>query len=301
MNHSMSAPDQVLAPADRRICAIQTGFLAICALLLVRDDLAGMVAEALVKPDSAHLLVAPVLIALLWWSRRRQLPAASSRGSLLGPLLLIAGTAIFILCTFPFAYLQPRRLALPILLGGAILTTIGWRGLRFWAPMLLLVALAIPIGARFFVALIVRPETLTLQVVQSLLDVVPGWSVMLEGLDIFYTTDGAAGTIALGQPNRGAQHVLAMASVMVFAHFFRVRPIGHLVAFLVLGLPILLIANIARVLTIGVWTILAGSEPLDTTPMIVGTVVGLVVAYFGTLLPSAILTVLFAPSPEDEE
>ena len=67
---------------------------------------------------------------------------------------------------------------------GIVLSVGGWRVLWRCLPMLLLLLIALPTGTRYYAALVVRPETLTLQAVRASLDMLPGVMVSLTGLDL---------------------------------------------------------------------------------------------------------------------
>lgn len=251
--------------------------------------------------DWCHALAAPLLIATLIWLRRDVLGAALGRGSYWGVLLLAAGYALYGLCLWPFQYAYPRDAALVIVLAGAVAAAAGWRTLWRCAPLLLLVALAIPVGSRFYAAMIIRPETWTLSAARLVLDQLPGVSARLDGPDLELTRAGIASTVALGEPHRGAALFAAYATIGVFVTFARVRPAWQLLLLSVLAVPLVLLCNLLRVVGWGIITTYVRPDPVDGWARVAAAASSLVAAYALFGLACGISSCLVVEVRDDED
>ncbi|MHC5002722.1 MAG: archaeosortase/exosortase family protein [Planctomycetota bacterium] len=248
-------------------------------LLVFWPVLRSTITVSLSRPDSAHALAIIVMIGILVVQRRRLFADVCGPGSPWGLVLIILAIAGHALLTWPFSFAYPRFLAVVPALAGAVLAVGGWRTLIHALPMLLLVLIAIPIGTRYWASLIIRPETITLDAVRISLDMLPGVTVDLTGLDLTYERGGSRGTIALGEPRRGATLLLAFLTVGVFVTFIRVRPLWKVAVAALAAAPLVLLANYARLLIHGVVTIVIGADPLSPLPRAVATVLSLLLAY----------------------
>jgi exosortase len=229
--------------------------------------------------DWAHALAVPLAVLILLHRRRAHLARNLTKGSVWGLALVIGGLAVLAVTTWPFTYGYPRFAAIVLVLAGIVLAVGGWRVLKLCLPMLLLVLLSIPIGPRKYASLITVPERYTLATTRWLLDQLPGVEVEQDGLDFSFTRDGQAGTIALGEPRRGASLLMAYAVIGVFVTFSRLRPVWQIAVLAVATIPIALLCNLARTVTWGPVTIYGGVGPASPVPRAVAAVVSLLLAY----------------------
>jgi exosortase/archaeosortase family protein len=151
--------------------------------------------------------------------------------------------------------------------------------------MFLMLLFCLPVGPRAYAALIIRPETLTLDVVRPVLDALPGTSVQLQGADLTYSREGRTGSIALGESHRGVALLGAFGMIGVFVVFAQIRPVWQIIAAAVAAVPIVFLCNFLRILTWGVVSIYAHPSPASAMPRAVAAVVSLSAAYviFGLL------------------
>lgn len=261
--------------------------------------------------DWVHGLVMPLAIAALFWLRRGVLAADLRNGSVLGVALILVGLAIYGLCIWPYDYRYPRDVAIVPVAAGIVWAVGGGAFLKRCLPMLLLLALSLPIGARMYAALIIRPETLTLSIAEPLLDALPGASVALDGPDLDYTTAAGSGTVALGDTRRGAALLITSVVVGVFVVFARVRPFWQVATLAVAAVPIALMCNLLRVLMWGGITIYAHPAPTETWPRTLAGVFSIVAAYVFFIAGCRLLALVSferepdeavgVPSPSGEE
>lgn len=251
-------------------------------------ELAGMIKTTLRDIEAAHALAAPVIVLIMFCGRRHALAmilSKGSKGSVWGLVALVAALGIYALANWPFHFETVQRVMLVLAMVSVVLAVGGWRVLKLSAPMLLILLIAIPTGGRFYAFVIIKPETITLDAVSAALSLLPGVTVTLQGSDLLYYADNGSGSIALGEPHRGASLLLSYLTIGVFVTFVRIRPLWQVVVMMVAAAPVVLICNFARVVSWGVVTIYAGSHPLSPVPRIVSIIFSLVLAYgLSTLL-----------------
>jgi len=229
--------------------------------------------------DRVHSLAVPVAIAALLYRRRGELSASLGSGSWWGVFLVLAGLVVYALSIWPFNYGYPRDLAIVPVLGGVFLAVGGWRFLKRCGPVLLLVFLAIPIGSRIYSRLIIKPENLTVAATAKALDALPGVNVEQVGIDLVYSRADTSGTVALGEPARGAKLLLAYAVIGVFVVFCHIRPLWQVIFAAIMAVPIVFLCNFLRLLCMGVVTVYGQLAPVSAWPRNVAAAVSLLAAY----------------------
>lgn len=271
------------APAHRateaRTAVVQTLILFALCVWAFWPELRYMGRVVIGNSDWAHALAVPIAVLILLHGRRAHLARNLTRGSIWGLILIIGGLAVLAVTTWPFTYGYPRFAATVPVLAGIVLAVGGWRVLKLCLPMLLLVLLSIPIGPRKYASLITVPERYTLATTRWILDQLPGVEVEQDGLDFRFTRDGQTGTIALGEPRRGASLLMSYAIIGVFVTFSRLRPVWQIAVLAVATIPIALLCNLVRTVTWGPVTIYGGVGPASPVPRAVAAVVSLLLAY----------------------
>ena len=149
MSVSMSQSAIAIDPAEgRAVLAPPRGWLVAAAIVLLVvltatfwNFLSAQVRFAIRNPaDWGHTLVIPGIAASFVWMRRKELLAEPFRPAWAGLPILIAGVALYILCTFgPSAFAlhhNARGLSFGISLFGLVLLLFGWRAMRWlWFPI----------------------------------------------------------------------------------------------------------------------------------------------------------------------
>ncbi len=261
--------------------------LGLCVPVFV-PELVRMSNSALKNPEAAHVYAAPLLIFILLYRRRRELASGLSGGSVWGlALVLVAFVGVAVTEWFRYAY--PKWTMMALATAGIILSVGGWRVLKLCMPVVLIMLIAIPVGARYYVRLIIGPETYTLDAVRIALDLLPGISVDLTGPDLQYIGEGGSGTIALGESNRGASLFLTYMTLTVFVTFANIRPFWQVVVMAAAAGPIALAANFLRLTIWGLVVIYGGSEPVSMVPRFAAIIGSQVSAY---LMAVALLGIL---------
>ena len=272
---------------EARTAWIQLLILLGLCVVAFWPELSGMIRAILRDIEAAHALAAPVLVLIMFCGRRHALAMTLSKGkgSVWGMVALVAALGIYAMANWPFDYETVQRVMMVLAMASVVLAVGGWRVLKLAGPMLLILLIAIPFGARYYAFVIIKPETITLDAVSAALNLLPGVTVTLQGSDLLYYADGGTGSIALGEPHRGASLLLSYLTIGVFVTFVRIRPLWQVVVMMVAAAPVVLICNFARVMCWGVLTIYAGSHPLSPVPRIVSIIFSLVLAYgLSTLL-----------------
>jgi len=266
------------APAGRTAIIQLLVLLAACVLVFL-PEMRAVVDVAVHDWEAAHLFAAPVLILVLLYRRRHELARQLSRPSAWGLLVILLSLGGWLLSTWPFNYGYPRRLAMVPAVAGVVLAVGGWRVLKLCLPMLLILMIAIPTGSRYYAFLIIKPEQYTLEAVRGTLDALPGVLVNMDGLDLSYIHGSDSGTIALGEPVRGASLLLAFLTIGVFVTFARIRPFWQIVVMALAGAPVVLFCNYARLVIFGLVTIYGRTQPLSFAPRVTAVVLSLLLAY----------------------
>lgn len=288
-----------------RTALLKTFALLALAAWMFWPELCGIARTAWGNGDWAHTLAAPLLIVLLVLRRRRVLVAGLTRGSAWGLVVVLLGVALYAVCTWPFQYGYPRDMALVPVVAGIVLIGAGWRVLRRCLPMLLVLCLSIPIGPRIWAALIIRPETHTLKVARAVLDRLPGVEVRLDGPDLDFNRGPRSGTVAPGEPRRGASLLLTYAAIGVFVTFARLRPSWQVALLALLAVPVVMVCNLCRLLVLGLISIYANPNPFSPVPRTAAGTLALLLAYGLFAAASAVVSRLVvetdeSPDPDDE-
>jgi hypothetical protein len=256
--------------------------------------------SAVHSSQSVHALVVPFAAVLLVYLRYPRHILDDLKGHSGGFILIVSGIVFYALTIWPFTFGYLHYIAIIPVFAGIILVTSGTAGLKVMMPVLLLIFLAIPLGARLYAALIIRPETVTIKAVGQILDMLPGVKCRVRGLDIVFSTAQKTSVVALGQSNRGARLLFAYAVVGVFVTFSRKRSLGRLFIVASTAIPVLLLVNLFRFLIWGLADIYMSAIPVSPTGMYLSTVVSLFLAYCIFLAINELKVRLFIEDNEDE-
>ena len=288
-------PDKSMAA---RIALWQTLILAGLCVVAFRTELPYMWRQAISNPEAAHLIALPVLLGIMYYQRRNLLHQHCDRGSTWGLLQILLSLAIFAIATWPFNYGYPRHIALVLAMAGVVLLAGGWPTLRASGPLLLLLLVCLPIGARQFSRLIIAPETYTLTAAHALLNLLPGVFVSLDGPDLSYVSSRGTGAIALGEPHRGASLFMAYTAIGIFVTFLRCRPGWQIVTITIAAIPVAMLCNLTRVLIHALATIMVHANPLNGMPRTAAAIVSILIAYGVYTLLLACLNRITVPAPD---
>jgi exosortase/archaeosortase family protein len=255
-------------------------------------------AQATSMVQSSYVLATPVLIGLLIHRRRYRLRAALGSGSVWGVVVLAVAIAGYALTTWPFYFGYARKLTLVVALVGIVLAVGGWRLLWRSTPMLLLTALAMPLGWYTYANLISRPERMMVRGSAAVLRALPETNVVVRHGDVHYTHGDAQGTIGLGDFHFGSAAPVAFLSAIVFVIFASVRPTWQTLLLLALAVPLTAAGNFIRMVLHGLLTIYTGAEPIASMPRDVSTIVALALTYLLTCLVAWLLSSLMVEAED---
>ncbi len=237
----------------------------------------------------SHAWAAPIFAAALCMRRRVELHRSLTRGSWVGLLALLASIGVFASAIWPLGFGYLADVGAVMTLAAALWTVGGWRFFKRCSPAVLIVLLSFPIGQRMYASLIIRPETYTMAASRAVLDAIPGVEVTLDGPDMHFVRGKRTGTIALGASNRGAALLVTYAVVGVFVAFSRIRPLWELALMALAAGPVLLAANLLRMLTWGVVTMYTAAGPVSPVPRVVASIVSLLFAWALFLVIAGVL------------
>jgi hypothetical protein len=294
------AEDSIVKPAaardqPARIAAVRLLVLLSLAVWTFWPEFRLASHDIFTSGEWSHALALPFLVLLLVYRRRGVLRAGLSAGSVWGVLVLVLGLGLLAGNVWPFDYGYLRALALVPVCAGAVLATCGWRVLKRSLPLLLLLWLSIPIGARQYAALIIRPETHTVAAARFALDALPGVSVRQSGTDLDFAIEGRSGTVALGEPRRGASLLVTYVVVGVCVVFAAIRPAWQVVLLAFSAGPIALVCNLFRLLCWGSIAIYVTPDPTSAWPRAASAIAALLLAYVSFAAVGHILAHLVEP------
>ena len=299
--HANLPPAPARRATEARTAVVQTLVLIALCFWAFWPEFCFIYRAATRNSDWAHALAVPLAVLILLHRRRTHLVRSLGKGSLWGIILVLGGFILLAASTWPFTYGYPRLAATVPVLAGIVLAVGGWRVLKLCLPMLLLVLLSIPIGQRKYASLIIVPERHTLAAAGAALDQLPGVEIERTGPDFTFTRKGHSGTIALGEPRRGASLLLAYAVIGVFVAFSRIRPFWQIAVLALAAVPIALLCNLLRIVTWSPVTIYAGASPTSLAPRAVAAVISLLAAYGLFVGLSAVLASQVVEGEEDRD
>jgi len=237
----------------------------------------------------SHAWAAPILAGALCIRRRVELHRSLTRGSWVGLLALLASVGVFASAIWPLGFGYLADVGAVMTLAAALWAVGGRRFFKRCSPVILILLLSFPIGQRMYAGLIIRPETYTMTASRAVLDAIPGVEVTLDGPDLHFVRGERTGTIALGASNRGAALLVTYAVVGVFVAFSHIRPLWELALMAMAAGPVLLAANLLRMLTWGVVTIYTAAGPVSPVPRVVASIVSLLFAWALFLVIAGVL------------
>jgi exosortase len=126
-------------------------------------DILGIVTH---DPEASHVLLAPLMLAWLVWTRRGTLAAVELRGRLWGPVLLVMGWALSWV-GFYHALQLFWHLGAVLILIGSVVTVCGVAPLRRLAPVLVGMVFLVPFPGTLRRALAVPLQTISAGVTQQ--------------------------------------------------------------------------------------------------------------------------------------
>lgn len=223
---------------------VLVGLAAGSIALLAAAGMAHVTAEY-ARPEYSHGWLIPLVSLYIAWQRRDWVAAWADRGSWLGVALVGLGILLALLGVVT-AFHRMQAVALPILLGGLGLATLGRRGMRpLWVPLaFLLFALPLPGG-------IYSPLSLGLQLLSSRLGAsllhLLGISVYLDGNVI----DLGVYKLQVVEACDGLRYLFPLSAFgFLCAWLFR-APLWARAVVLLATVPITILTNSARIALTG--------------------------------------------------
>ncbi len=253
------------------------------------------------ESDWSHGLIAPLAIGILIFRRRCELRATLTRGSAWGVIALILGIGLFGITSWPFDYAYLRRISVVPVVAGMVLAMCGWRVLKLSLPMLLLLFLSIPVGARAFSSLTARTETYTLSATRFVLNQLPDISAVLDGPTLIFISDDLKGTVALGETRCAASLLVTYIFVGVFVVFSRIRPSWHVAMLALAAIPFSLSCNLFRLVCQGILTVYVSHDAVNPSFRAASAIISLTIAYLCFALTCWLLSWLFEETDDERD
>lgn len=206
--------------------------------------------------DWGHTLVIPGIAAWFVWLRRKELLAEPFRPAWSGLPIVALGVGVYILCTFgPGAFAlhhNARGLAFGISLFGLVLLLFGWRAMRhLWFPIAYVVAFGQTISDRILNVVTFRLQDLSARGAEIVLNLV-GIDTDRAGNLLKVYRDGVAHPLNVAEACSGMRMLLAFLALGVAIAYTGLKRPWQRVALVLLGVPVAVVVNVFRVVTLGV-------------------------------------------------
>ncbi len=210
-------------------------------------------------PESSglgHTLVIPGIAASFIWMRRKELLAEPFRPAWAGLPILIAGVALYILCTF-----GPMRVALHhnargfsfgISLFGLVLLLFGWRAMRWlWFPIAYVVVFGQTVTDRILNVVTFKLQDISVRGADVVLNLI-GIDTDRAGNTLTVWRDGVPHPLNVAEACSGMRMLLAFLALGVAIAYTGLKRPWQRAALVLLGVPVAVAVNVLRVTTLGI-------------------------------------------------
>lgn len=265
MSVSVSQSAIAVGPSEgRAVIAPSRGMLVVATIVLLAvltatfwNFLSAQVRYAIRSPaDWGHTLVIPGIAASFIWMRRKELLAEPFRPAWTGLPILIAGVALYILCTFgPSAFAlhhNARGLSFGVSLFGLVLLLFGWRAMRWlWFPIAYMVVFGQTVTDRILNLVTFRLQDLSARGAEIAMNLV-GIDTDRAGNTLTVWRDGVAHPLNVAEACSGMRMLLAFLALGVAIAYTGLKRPWQRVALVLLGVPVAVGVNVLRVMTLGI-------------------------------------------------
>ncbi|MHC4808778.1 MAG: exosortase/archaeosortase family protein [Planctomycetota bacterium] len=230
--------------------------VAVLLLLVFWDFFAQQVRFAVTRPsDWGHTLVIPFIAGWFVWLRRPELARAGLRTTWIGFVPILLGLSWYMLSVFGPQVLNHHNLrgaGLGLSLLGIVLLFTGWRALRWLLfPLAYLVLFGQTISERFMQIITEELQDFTAVGAELVLSVT-GTTVTREGNTIYVLLDGGEmHPLNIAQACSGMRTLMAFMALGVAMAYTGLSRWWQRSLLVVLGIPVAIIVNILRVITLG--------------------------------------------------
>jgi len=239
------------------VLAVVVAVLLAVVVATFWNFLSAQVRYALRHPaDWGHTLVIPGIAAWFVWLRRGEILSEPFRPAWTGLPVLAFGVGAYILCTFgPGAFAlhhNARGLAFGVSLFGLLLLLLGWRTMRFlWFPIAYVVVFGQTISDRILNVVTFRLQDFSARGAEIVLNLV-GIDTDRVGNVLTVFRDGVAHPLNVAEACSGMRMLLAFLALGVAIAYTGLKRPWQRVALVLLGVPVAVVVNVFRVVTLGV-------------------------------------------------
>jgi len=246
------------------------------------------------QSDYIHILFIPfIILAFAFLHRNALLSSIRLAGNGSGLILVLAGTLLYALASWPFSFGLLRQLAMLPVLAGIVLLSFGYKFLIRTSPVFLLLILAVPLGSRLYARLIIFPETYTIRITAETLNLLPGIDTEIQGNDLILIRGSHKQVVGLGESNRAARLFYLYGVLGIFVIYSQNISFSRkTIALCFLG-PLILLGNLVR---FEIWSIIlafGNYEPTNLFPKTASAFCAIGFCYFTVILLCSIKLRLF--------
>lgn len=250
-----AAPHAAIASRPHTLTAwawlllLLTAFVALHFTFLRRVFL---IATSEYGADWSHAVLLPPLAAWLVYRRRHELFASAPRPNWLGLPVMLVGVLAHLAGIYPIRNDMAQGYAMLVTLAGAVLLTLGTRGLRIASVPTALLALGVKISDRWWDAFAWQLQVFAANGAAAAFHLL-GIDAQIEGsmIDIARPGGGAA-LVNVAEACAGLRMLMSFIVLAVLVAFVPRRFAWQRVVIVALAVPVAITVNIARVAFLGV-------------------------------------------------
>jgi exosortase D (VPLPA-CTERM-specific) len=219
--------------------------MMVVATLVFHESIGHMVDVWIDSEEYSHSLLIPLIAAFLVWQRKDALERLRLDGAWAGVGVVVFGCVLQLIGRMATLF-TVQQYALLIILYGAILALIGWRGIRLLAMPLLLLFLMIPLPPFLLYNLSAKLQLISTQIGVAFIRLA-GVSVFVEGNVI----DLGSYKLQVAEACSGLRYLFPLMTLGLIVGYFFKAPFWKRAVVFVSSIPLTILMNSFRIGMIG--------------------------------------------------
>jgi exosortase/archaeosortase family protein len=226
----------------------------------------------------SHVFCLPIVVLAYIWCRRGELRECDARPSVLGLLLIVLGALIWFGRTTLGLFGYLALIAMLVALAGVVLLAAGRQAFRITLPLVIMFGTCLPLFERSMDRFTIPVQRISIRVAAAAMSPFVPIEVSDDGI-MAAQHEGRTVRIGAGEQRFGLRLGPACVMLILFVIFSRRRPLWQLALLCVTAVPVLLLANILRIITWAATAILGGFAETDATPRNAAAIAALLLTY----------------------
>ncbi len=205
--------------------------------------------------DWGHTLVVPLIAAFFVWHQRERLAQIRFRTTWIGLVPIVLGVGWYILCVLgpqPLWHHNLQAAGFGAVLFGLVLLVCGWRAMAIlWFPIAYLVLFGQTISERFMQMVTFQLQDIAAYGSHIVLNVI-GIETDRSGNTLTVWHGGEPHPLNIAEACSGMRMLVAFLALGVAMAYLSLPRVWQQVLLVALGVPVALVVNILRVVTLGI-------------------------------------------------